>query len=226
RAFPRDRDMDFLAQAYDQIYLAHPSRDLIDKAFAAGAFRMVSASRLLEAPQPSDPEVASSLFSELAAAFPVENPGSEDILYLLRVAGYVAKWNRQLALEAIDKAVSAADGSDGPNRTKLMSEVAGLLSSIDPQLLKRYQAPIKDLALHQPDSEEKKDPEHDPAAASGKLQKLPFADAVEGARQIEEPLDRTFAFIELSRREELSPQQRSSLASEALTNAAKIPMSG
>jgi hypothetical protein len=209
RSFSPRTAEDYLAQAYDQLYLARPSREIVSRGFAAGALRMVSASRLLDEQKDKDPEATVALFSELIGAYPAESAGPKDVLFLLREARAAARWNLPLALEGIDKALNGLE--------ELPADAAAIIDTIDPGLVKRYHLRI--LAK----LEEQKEPEREASAASEGLEKLPFADALEGARKISELTDRTLAFIALSRREELSPQQRTSLASEAFTIAGKVP---
>jgi hypothetical protein len=113
---------------------------MVSKGLRVGAFRMVSASRLLEQSTTArNREAASELFSELLAAFPSESGYPEDVVYLLDQARQVAGINCVLALEAIDKALIVA------TQDRLLRQIASLLRSIDPALLKKYQDERKEL---------------------------------------------------------------------------------
>jgi len=242
KSFHHDGGEDYLAQAYDQIFLAigdHPAqgREIVSRGFAAGAFQMVSASRLLEGYVAKDPAAAVALFSEVLAAFPVETPGSEDVFYLLREARPMVKLSRALTIEAVDKALRAASSESlqintnerNPDakatRAKLLGETAVLLELIDPALLEKYQSTRKDLVT--PPAPPVTGPP-DPAEANKPpavdIEKLAYADALVAARKMENMDDRAVALITISRREELSAGQRDSVASEVLSLAYKYPM--
>ncbi|MDP8980350.1 MAG: hypothetical protein M3O35_07150 [Acidobacteriota bacterium] len=233
RSIRRGRDEDFVAHAYDKLctFLGpHPAqvRRMITKGLSAGAFRMESAAGLLASLKTVDPDAAVELFSEILAAFPAESAGEDDVYFLLKRAGEIAGVSRALAIEAIDKALNAA-GSDIPRikseaRRKMRREVATLLGSIDPELLIRYQSERKDLEFTRtPDPKPEEDKKPDDSVPD--LSKLPYAEALSQARALENLTPRAVALIELSRREELTAQQRASLASEALAVAGKLPFS-
>ncbi len=244
KSLPRGGDQDYKAQAYDQIYLHFEqrpaqAREIVSKGLAAGAFRMIGATRLLQDQIKKGPESATAFFSEMLGAFPVESPSSEDVLYLLQETRDIAVVNRTLAIEAIDKALTAAvseslriPSSDDQQKTpqatreKMFREIIALLGSIDPALLKRYKDARKELDLpvqsekqEKPKEEKKDDEEPD-------LSPFPYSEALIRARKLENPTVRTVALINISRREELTAQQRASVASEALSAADKIPLSG
>ena len=81
---------------------------MITNGLNAGGFRMISASQLMEAQaKAKDRAAAVGLFSEMLTAFPAA-PNSEDVLYLLQQTHQIAPLNRPLALEAVDRALSAA----------------------------------------------------------------------------------------------------------------------
>jgi hypothetical protein len=232
RSFHRGTDQDYLAQAYDQLYLFladHPleARRIITKGLGAGAFRLVSASQLLEDLKTKDPEAATTLFSEILAAFPVESPGSADVLYLLQQTRQITALNRQLAIEAIDKALRAATSESlhlavSDDREKLLREAASLLESIDPELLKRYKLDLPHMPDKPPQSkEEKKDDD-----ATPDLSAFPYAEALTRARKLDNLSARAGALIDISRREELTEQQRTSVASEALSTLGQLPVGG
>ena len=243
RSIRRGRDEDFVAQAYDKLctfLMPHPRqfRQMISKGLGAGAFRMESAAGSLTNLKTADPDAAMELFSEILEAFPAESPGEDDVYYLLKRAEEIAGVSRPLAIEAIDKALAAAGSANlriKPDskekkdvktaRNKMLREIAVLLGSIDPELLKRYQAKRDELeyvgrVASDPKKEEPKKPD-DPLPD---LSKLPYAEALSQVRKLENLTARVGALIEFSRSEELTPQQRASLASEALSVAGKLPL--
>src|SRR5260370_25457104 len=74
KSLPRGGDQDYMAQAYDQIYLyfhQRPSqaREIVSKGLAAGAFRMIGATRLFQDEIKKSPERATALFSAILGAF-------------------------------------------------------------------------------------------------------------------------------------------------------------
>jgi hypothetical protein len=243
KSLRRGVDQDYLARAYDQIYVCFEqrpdqAREIVSKGFAAGAFRMTGASRLLEDQAKKSPESVTTLFSELLGAFPPESPSSEDVLYLLEQTRYIAAFNRPLAIEAIDKALSAAvseslripsseDKQKTPEATreKMFRETVALLGSIDTALLKRYQDVHKELDLPVQSEKEEKPKEEKKDDEDVDLAPLPYSEALARARKFGNSMFRTIALINISRREELTAQQRASVASEALSAAEKMPPS-
>src|SRR5258708_36320794 len=80
KTIPPERKHDRLANAYDELYQKAGNRnrlDLIQAAFNAGAFRVVSVS------QEQGAGVAVKLLSALVDAFPAQSPDLADIDYLL-----------------------------------------------------------------------------------------------------------------------------------------------
>ncbi|HYL74204.1 MAG TPA: hypothetical protein VEU96_08355 [Bryobacteraceae bacterium] len=237
QSFPRGTDRDYVAEAYDQLNLYFEKRPddalrMIYHGLAAGAFRMTSASRQLEDWKAKDPEAATALFAEMLGAFPVESPHSEDVLYLLQQTKQVLKLNRALSVQAIDKALSAATSESlripAANdkqaiRERLLRDIASVLNSLDPGLLERYNEQHKELDLptlaENPPPKEDKKPDNVGPDLSG----LPYAEALTRARKLVDLSDRAGALIEISRREELTAQQRTSVALEALSTTAKLP---
>ena len=242
KSLRRGADVDYIARAYDEIYSCFEqrpvqAREIVTRGLAAGGFQMQSAWRLLEAQIKTNPEGATALFSEMVGAFPSESPGSEDVLYLLQETRNIAKVNRTLAIEAIDKAVSAATSenlripaSDDKQKTpqstreRMFREITALLGSIDPALLKRYKDAHQELDLtvlpekeEKPKEEKKDDDEPD-------LSPFSYSEALARARKLG-PAFRTVALISISRREELTAQQRASVATEALSAADQMPPS-
>jgi hypothetical protein len=230
----RGADRDYAAEAYDQLYLflrPHPAeaRRIISRGLQAGAFRMASTSRLLEEDKTKDHEAASALFSEVLAAFPAESPSSEDVTYLLDQTKHIVGFNRALTVGAIDKALSATTSENLQQqpeamREKLFREIASLLASIDPSLLKRYKDQWKDLDLpvlvvkELPRQQEKKG--DNPPDISG----LSYSEALTLVRGIESVPYRIEKLIDLSRRQDLTPQQGATVASEALSEAGRLPL--
>ena len=199
---------------------------------------MLGATRVLEDQIKKSPESATSLFSEMLGAFPAESPSSEDVLYLLRETRNIAAVNHTIAIEAIDKALTAAasenlripstdDKQRSPEvtREKMFREIVALLDSIDPALLRRYKDAHKELDV-QVQSEKEKPKEEKKDDEEPDLSPFPYSEALIRARKLENPTSRTVALITISRREELTAQQRASVASEALSAADKIPLSG
>jgi hypothetical protein len=238
QSFPHGTDGDYVAEAYDQLNLyfeKHPDDALrmIHHGLAAGAFRMTSASRQLEDWRAKDPEAATGLFAEMLGAFPVESPHSEDVFYLLDQTTKILKLNRALSVQAIDKALSAATSESlripaaddkQATRERLLRDIASVLNSLDPGLLERYKEQRKELDV--PPLAEKPPPKQDkkPDNVEPDLSGLPYAEALTRARKLADPSDRAGALIDISRREELTAQQRTSVALEALSASAKLPV--
>ena len=202
---------------------------MVSDGLNAGAFRLVSASRLLEGYVGKDHAAATALFSEMSAAFPSNSGFAADIVYLLDQAKQIAVVNRDLATQAIDIALRAATSDviqqqPPAVRESLFRNAAKLLQSIDPALLKRYLNNYKDLGLPAAKSEA--------TAQEEKSTKLPdvtsmsYSAALTEARAIDSPTDRIEKLIELSRREDLTSEQRTSVASEALSLTGELPISG
>ncbi len=225
------RDEDYVAQAYDKLvaYLArrhHDTREMISKGLQSGGFRSGSAAKLLEDSKAADPAVATSLFAEILGAFPTESPGERDVYYLLDCTKQTVGLSRPLAVEAIDKAISAALSDKLQTaRPKMLREITALLNSIDPELLERYKTERKELNLANT-TEETPKPEQEQKREDDlpDLSDLPYVEALSRVRKVADALIRTGALIEISRREDITAQQRSSVASEALSAASKLPI--
>src|ERR1700682_2444073 len=213
KSIRRGRDEDFVAQAYDKLctfLVPHPLqfRQMISKGLSAGAFRMESAAGSLANLKTKDPDGAMELFSEILAAFPVESPGEDDVYYLLKRAEEIAGVSRPLAIEAIDKALSAAGSAslriksdskekDGKAaRKRILRETAVLLGSIDQELLKRYRAEREDLDLAVAAKEPKQEEPKKPDDSAPDLSKLPYAEALWQARALENLTARAATLIE------------------------------
>jgi len=242
KSLPRGADVDYIAHAYDEIYSCFEqrpvqAREIVTRGLAAGGFQMQSAWRLLGAQIKTNPEGATALFSEILGAFPAETPGSEDVLYLLDETRQIAAVNRALAIDAIDKAVSAAfsenlriPASDDKQKTpqstreRMFREITALLGSIDPALLKRYKDAHQELDLPAPpEKKEEKPNEEKNDDGEPDLSPFSYSEALAKARKLG-PAFRTVALITISRREELTAQQRASVATEALSAADKMPL--
>src|SRR5260370_5350321 len=84
KSLPRGGDQDYLAQAYDQIYLYYEqrpvqAREIVSKGLAAGAFRMMGATRLLQDQIKKGPEGATAGFSCKMGAFAVAFPSFQGL---------------------------------------------------------------------------------------------------------------------------------------------------
>ena len=108
----------------------------------------------------------------------------------------------------------------------MFREISTLLGSIDPALLKRYKDARKELDLPVQSEKEEKPKEEKKDDDDVDLSSFPYSEALARARKLEDPTNRAGALINISRREELTAQQRTSVASEALSAADKMPVSG
>lgn len=232
----RGDEEDYVAQAYDQLvaFLAgnhRDTREMISKGLQAGGFRSGSAAKKLEDSKTSNPAVAVSVFAEILGAFPAQSAGEKDVYYMLVNTKLIADLNRSLALEAIDKALSAAVSEklrvSRDARLKMLREIAALVGSIDPDLLQQYKTEHKELieaALAQnipaPEKEEKQ------TLNTPDLSGLSYSDALSRAESLEDVSERVLALIEIYRRESITAQQRSSVASQALSAANQMPVLG
>jgi hypothetical protein len=226
----RGRDEDYVAQAYDKLvaFLArghHDTREMIGKGLQSGGFRSESAAKRLEESKTADPAEAVTLFAEILAAFPAESPREKDVYYLLECTRQIVGLNRPLAVEAIDKTLSAATFEKEP-RQRMLREMVSLLGSIDPDLLERYKSERKELnlAMITEESPKKAEEEQKGDGSAPDLSEFPYAEALLRARKLPDPAARVGALIDISRREEITPQQRASVASEAVSTAAKLPV--
>ena len=241
-AIQRGGDEDFVAEAYDRLveFLARDhgdARAMISSGLQAGGFRSQSAARALDESKTADPAAAVALFSEILGAFPAQSPSDEDVYYLLACTKEIAGLNRPLAVEAIDKALSAArsqklrfvprdkEAERNAAIRKLLREVGSILGSIDPELLARYRSEREDLDLAMSFEEKTKPEEEHKSEDSPNLSALPYSEALSAAHDIKDAGERTVSLIEIYRREDITPQQRASVASEALTAATKMPIS-
>jgi hypothetical protein len=238
----RGGDEDYVAQAYDHLveFLAHnhgDSREMITKGLQSGGFRSGSALRKLEESKTADPSGAVALFSEILGAFPTQSPGERDVYYLLECTKQISGLNRPLAVEAIDKALSAANSQKlritsvekekdrKAAGQKMLREIATMLGSIDPELLERYKSEHEELNLAMT-AEESAKPEQERKSDTSEpdLSEQPYSEALSRARKIQDPSERVGSLIEIYRRESITPQQRASVASEALTAATTMPI--
>ena len=239
-ALRRGADIDYVAEAYDQLYQyfekqPDDARRIIHHGLAAGAFRMVSASRQLEDWKSKDQEAARGLFSEMLGAFPVESPHAEDVLYLLYQTRKILTLSRALAVQGIDKSLSATnseslrfaaseekDKSPPAVRDRLLREIVSTLRSLDPDLLERYKDQHKELDLAPLPVPKPAPREKEAENTTVDYANLPYADALSRARKLEDTGDKAGALIEISRREDLTAQQRTSVSLEALGVTAKM----
>ena len=241
-SFRHGTDRDYVAESYDQLFQffeksPEDARRMIHHGLAAGAFRMVSASLQLEEWKTKNPEAATGLFAEMLGAFPVESPHAEDVAYLLDQTKKIVRLSRPLAVQAIDKALSAStseslrlpasdDTKSGRKATseKLLRQIASILNSLDPGLLERYKEQRKELDLpplpkDPPAKQEQKADDNTPD-----LSGFAYSEALSRARKLEDPGNVAGSLIELSRREDFTAQQRTSIALEALSVTAKLPV--
>ena len=234
----RNREEDFVAQAYDRLVAAvakehGDTADVISRGLHAGGFRSASAQRKLEELTTAH-AAATELFAEILGAFPPEPRSDRDVYYLLECTKQIAGFNHALAVEALEKALEAATSDklritahdkEGRKtvRRNLLREIARVLGDIEPELLEQYKVENKDLAAaaippQQPEPEQKQELNMPDFGA------MSYVDALMAARKLEDPGARAAAYIEISRRGEITSQQRSSVASEALSAAGKMPV--
>jgi hypothetical protein len=203
-------------------------RETISKGLAAGGFRSGSAEQMLQNLKTSDPAGAVELFSEILSAFPAQSANEQDFYYLLECTKAIEGLNRPLAVEAIDKALRAAVSQKmrvkPPEKQKMLRQIAAQLRSIDPELLERYKSENEELSSAISGPEIAKPEEERKADNTPNLSDLPYSDALSAAQKIEDPGEKTGALIEIYRREAISSQQRASVASEALSAAAAMPI--
>ena len=233
-AIRRGGDEDYVAQAYDRLveYLAHNhgnTRAMITRGLQSGGFRSASAAKKLEESKTTDTSAAVALFAEMLGAFPTQSPDEKDVYYLLDCTKQVAGLNRALAVEAIDKALSAANSEKlritKAARRKMLREIVSMLGSIDPELLARYKSEHEELNRATTAEEATKpEEEHKNSADPPDLSELPYSEALSHAQKIEDPGERVGALIGIYRRENITPQQRASVASQALTAATSMPI--
>ena len=235
-AIRRGGEEDYVAQAYDGLveYCGNThcdAREMISKGLQAGGFRSASAAKMLEDSKTANPAAAVSLFGEILGSFPSQSFNDKDLYYLLDRIRLMAGLNRPLAVEAIDKSLSAAlsETLDIPlaARQKMLREIASLIGSIDPELLERYKTERKQLAdatlpenIPPPEKDEKQNLTLPDWSA------LSYSDALSQAGKLQDPGERVAALISIYRRETITAQQRDSVASEALTSANLMPISG
>ena len=236
----RNREEDFVAQAYDRLVAAvakehGDTADVISKGLHAGGFRSASALRTLEDLKTSR-STATELYAEILGAFPPEPQSDRDVDYLLESTKQIAGFNHTLAVEGVDKALNAATSSKlliaaGDKeqrktvRKNLLREIARVLGEIEPELLEQYKVANRELAAAViPDPPREPEPEQKQELDMPDFGAMSYVDALAAARKLDDPGARAAACIEISRREDITGQQRSTVASEALTSAAKMPI--
>ncbi len=236
RMLRRGADHDYIAEAYDQLYLffeqrPNQARQMVSEGLKAGAFRMISASRLLEEASTSNRPAAITLFSGILQAVPTGPIFPADVTYLLDQTKLIARVDRALAGDGIGTALRAAmsetlQEQSQTERSALLRRILSTIGSIDPELFKRYQRERKDLDLQvQPEQE----PQQPQAAKDSKqldIDGLSYSDALTQTRKLESLTDQIGKLIEISRREDLTSEQRTSVATEALTLTDQLPLSG
>jgi hypothetical protein len=230
----RGGEQDYIAQAYDKlcVFLApHPDqvRGMLRKGFSAGAFRMETAARLLEATARSqNSEEAAALFALILAAFPSGTGGPRDVSFLLDEARSISAADRPLAIEAVDKALAVASPKDDKrseaDRTRMLRETARFLEALDPELLERYKSERKELRTAITAGDTKPEQEKKTGDDAPDLSAFTYPEALSLARKLDSLMARAEALIDLSRRPELSAQQRASVTAEALSTTAKLPL--
>jgi hypothetical protein len=192
---------------------------------------MISASRLLEEASTTNRPAAIALFSGILQAFPAGPIFSADVTYLLDQTRLIARVDRTLAGEGIGTALRAAmsetlQEQSQAERAVLLRRIVSAIDSIDPELLKRYQRERKDLDPQAPPEQE---PQQSQVAKDSKqldIDGLSYSDALTQTRKLESLTDQIGKLIELSRREDLTSEQRTSVAMEALTLTGQLPLSG
>lgn len=222
----RTAQHDYVAEAYDQLYLIFESqpasaRRTVSDGLRNGAFRMISASRMLEQAVGHDRAAAAELFSEMLAAFPGTSFFPADVIYLLDQRKQIESFNTPLAELAANISLRAARSErlqDQPKaeREALLNRIAELLPAEVPS----DQAPEARAAAVPPEKQEVKPQNHLDLAS------LSYAEGLIQARAVESLNDRIEALIELSRREDLTADQRTSVASEALHLLGESPLDG
>jgi hypothetical protein len=230
----RGGDEDYVAEAYDKLveFLARHhgnTRAMISTGLQAGGFRSRSAATKLDDSKTADPSGAVALFSEILGAFPAQSPDEKDVYYLLDCTKQIVGLNRPLAVESINRALSAATSEKlqirKDARRQMLREIASMLRSIDPELLEKYKAEREELALAMTVEDPPKPEEaHKDDAHLPDLSEMSYSDALTYARTLQDPTERTTALIDIYRRETITAQQRSSVASEALTAATTMPL--
>lgn len=230
----RGGDEDYVALAYDRLveFVAREhgnTREMISRGLQAGGFRSNSAAKLLDDSKKTDAPAAVALFSEILGAFPAQSAYEADIHFLLACTRQIAPLNRPLAVEALDRALNEATSKklhiEKAARRKLLREIASTLGSIDAELLAQYKTEHDELvealsAKEEPKADATKKEDVQPPDLSGDS----YSDALSVARALKDPTERVAALIEIYRRETISAQQRSSVASEALTAATAMPI--
>jgi len=152
------------------------------------------------------------------SAFP-QTPNERDIEYLLDRTKQIAGLNRTLAIEAMDKALKAAQSKEE------LREIAAILGSIDPELLKRYQTEHDDLAAAMSAKDPSPRAEEKQELNTPDLTNLSYLDALTEVRKLTNPAERAGLLIELYRRDGITQQQRAMVASEALAAVSAMPLS-
>lgn len=205
-------EIDYKAKAYEALILKNMSQEqvLVDRALAAGAFRLDQAANLLRSQIKSDPAAASGLFARMLSAFPAD-AGEEDALFLAGLSLQVLNIAPELAINGAEKALRA-----------------GWIADADA---------LKSISLHDEDFAERNrkflnrtPPKNEPLKfGPGIFSDGPFsaaglsvAQALDLVRQLPEGPQRTGALLRLSRRDDFSELQQGMIAVEAMAASEKM----
>ena len=241
RTLARVNGEDYPGTAYDSLCAfleghREEQRRMLTRGLAAGAFRMQHAVGELKHEIDSGSSSAQALFSEILSAFPASAPAEEDVFLLIDLAGDIRPVSQPLTLQAIDKALDAAtseklqlkidpDDKSRKPRQEMLARISKLIGSMDPEVAQRYRERLQELHDEMP-AQSPKTSELSGMGLGGKPDDAPYADALESARKQDDLSRRVEALIDLSRREDITPQQRASVASEAVSAALKLPIGG
>jgi hypothetical protein len=109
-----DREHDYLAAAYDELYARLGKRDrvaFIHNAIAAGAFRLKCAAKQLSELKTTAPGEALALFEKISNAFP-DDPDRQDVEYLQERTKEMAVFDSDIVRAAAKKAGPPAKPAD------------------------------------------------------------------------------------------------------------------
>jgi hypothetical protein len=106
----------------------------------------------------------------------------------------------------------------------MLRETARFLEALDPELLERYKSERKELRTAITAGDTKPEQEKKTGDDAPDLSAFTYPEALSLARKLDSLMARAEALIDLSRRPELSAQQRASVTAEALSTTAKLPL--
>lgn len=220
----RTEQHDYPAEAYDQLYIRFEqqpelARAIVMDGLKAGAFRMTAASRLLEGFANKDRAAAVTLFAAVTQAFPSTSCFPADVIYLLDQVKFIGTINPGLAQEALKIAISTALSEKFDSRQR--RQVVAVLGPFAPELLNRVRTENVPDPLPADQASKELGQEN---LKTLDIAGLSYSDALSQSRAIEALNDRAEKLIELSRREDLTADQRTSVASEALHLLAEAPI--